>query len=480
MFLPILQKSNVMSFVIVFGIRSTKIKERDLIGETKCPECGARNSYIVSGRASYFHLFWIIAFPLRKRLVFVCKNCGHVVRPQEKLPESIARVLKTTDKVKRPIWHYTGFMLIAFFILSIMYLQFEESVSDYQYEQVIEQREQRQLEESKLVFSDIALAKVNPTFKEDSISNALLKNVDFGAIGFDLNQLAFFSKLKGKKLLMLLHLKEKPSNYNKAMGKVTLLRAEQYLYKTYFNNIDEVHVGITDVEGVLDTQQPRYSYSYNDDAYPLQAFYDTSDNYALGSSSTEIEHEKRVLITRLKSEMSTRKVDSMKLARNIKRALKKHNLPMSKGGASVYDTEKYYFMSYAGYELPKELEVLEAVVSGEGPFRSLGFMSSEVRDSWGSFRNRSLERMVNGNLHSDDGKIRQYSKSPYWVEFYDDYLNQYFLDFMPGENGTMGQIFVIDQTDSRRVVAKSMTEFFDLYFRGKVPFDLEDWTEDEE
>lgn len=467
-----------MSYVIVFGVRSSKIEQRNLEGETKCPKCSARNSYLVSGKASYFHFFWIITFPLSKRLVFVCKNCEDVVRPKHNLPASVQRTLKTTDKVKRPVWHYTGFMLIAFFIGSIILQQISDAFSHYRYEERNEQEEERREKDKDQIKIDLASVRIHPSFNVDSISNLIVKNINLTEIGFDLEQTGFLSKLKDDKLLVLINMNTKPKNYTKLMGKTALIKVEEYLYERYAETIDEIYVGLAFENSVIDQQPHKHLYMVERDRYLLEGFYDTGKSYGIGASERKEKRDKRARELVAKKEMKKIRVDSAALAKKIKEVAKKYKFPLPKEVVQINDQTRYDFLSEVGYEIPKELEVLEAVLNGEGPFRTLRFMFSEVEKTNNSYRRDNIEELTDERLNDKEKKILPYRKNPYWIEFYDDYLIQYSLDLMPDENGTVGQIFVIDEADNRRWVANNMIEFFDLYLKGEIPFDLEDWVEE--
>jgi hypothetical protein len=152
---------------VIFGSNSTIIHSFSIQGET-CKNCDQNVSHEIHCTSSYFTLFFIPMFALRKESQAVCSYCKHKTS-EERWSESLKSKLihYKTKNVKTPFWNYIGAIILLVLALkmlialaTIMYFEYfqtststEEDMEELYFEQhqnVSTVRELSDVEKAKL------------------------------------------------------------------------------------------------------------------------------------------------------------------------------------------------------------------------------------------------------------------------------------------------------------------------------------------
>jgi uncharacterized protein YbaR (Trm112 family) len=104
---------------VIFGTRSTYLKDVNYNEDDACPHCNNSNTFLVKTKASYFHIFWIPIVPISKKQELHCTHCKKVYAitqlPQE-IQVKVNRMVAQSG-VKRPLWHGCGCLVMGVFLL---------------------------------------------------------------------------------------------------------------------------------------------------------------------------------------------------------------------------------------------------------------------------------------------------------------------------------------------------------------------------
>ncbi len=189
---------------IFFGTRSSKLKDRFKLDHCTCPNCRVTGTHTVTTLGRYVHLFFIPVFPLTKTRSIECDHCKKTFA-QEDLTDEMQEKLQRGLQVypgKRPIWHGCGCLLIIGFILTSAFASFFISDID------TEEDEQDDIYKTMLA-DDIEKTRSHPSIESDSLGFYLSTCFDFNLVD-DLSreEMAFFTKQNGSKLLVLVKMKE--------------------------------------------------------------------------------------------------------------------------------------------------------------------------------------------------------------------------------------------------------------------------------
>ncbi len=101
--------------MIIFGTRSKNIGSEQ--AEVTCGHCESNNSIWVYIYRSYFHIFWIPAFPLWKSSASQCSHCKQVLEEYQYNPELVKADKLARKNAKTPWWMW--FWLLALLVLAI-------------------------------------------------------------------------------------------------------------------------------------------------------------------------------------------------------------------------------------------------------------------------------------------------------------------------------------------------------------------------
>ncbi|WP_296384979.1 hypothetical protein, partial [Winogradskyella sp.] len=190
-------------FFLIFGIRSSKVKSKELKGNTVCSKCNSVESFNVQGSASYFYLFWIPLIPLRKSVEFICRKCGQH-HYKETAPRNVISNYES-EPLKRPKWHFLGLGLIATYFITLNAYGFFKIAKDIKSQK---EYEVKIYEENKEFYNDLALVTADPSMKNDTISKQIKASIDFTPYSINQNDVSYFSKQNSNKLLVLLNIEK--------------------------------------------------------------------------------------------------------------------------------------------------------------------------------------------------------------------------------------------------------------------------------
>lgn len=189
-----------------FGTRASKIKEQKL-KRTTCPYCQTHDSFIVSTYSKYFHFFWIPIIPLFKTHVAECTHCKKSYAKAQFTQEMQQSLEKENQNnpAKRPLWQGCGCLILVVFFAVMMsislYGVYMRSKNPEKYKIDIDPR-------LELLNADIdRLSSLEHS--KDTITLALKKCVDDDIVGgITTKDIAYFTKKKDNKLLILLEVRD--------------------------------------------------------------------------------------------------------------------------------------------------------------------------------------------------------------------------------------------------------------------------------
>ena len=186
---------------IFFGTRASKIKTKRIDGNTECPYCQNKNTFVATAFGKYFHLFWIPLLPFSKETVLECSHCKKTYAEHE-LPENLRLALVKSNQIdppKRPLWHGFGCLVLALIGLVVIGISIASAIfwSDKDVKDEIDVR-------SISLNNDIEKATATPDQAVDSISYYLKPCIDDDIEGIETQDIKYFSKIMDNKLLVLL------------------------------------------------------------------------------------------------------------------------------------------------------------------------------------------------------------------------------------------------------------------------------------
>ncbi|MFS4466613.1 hypothetical protein [Maribacter sp. 2210JD10-5] len=186
-----------------FGSRATKIKERRL-RNTKCPYCETKDSFTVATFSKYFHFFWIPIIPLFKTHVAECSHCKKSYAKGQFTPEML-RSLENENRVnpaKKPIWQGCGCIVLVLFFGTMLAFSFYgvymRSQNPEKYKIELDPR-------LELLNADMDKLSRRVQRDTDSLTFSLKECVAYDIVdGIDTDEIGYFTKWNGDKLLVLL------------------------------------------------------------------------------------------------------------------------------------------------------------------------------------------------------------------------------------------------------------------------------------
>ena len=107
--------------MIIFGLRASNIGSVKVDGST-CSYCENSGTQNITQFGRYFHIFWIPVFPLGKSTFSECDHCKRTVRKREFTTELKDVFNSNKSAIKRPVWHWTGLILIGFLVTTFYVL----------------------------------------------------------------------------------------------------------------------------------------------------------------------------------------------------------------------------------------------------------------------------------------------------------------------------------------------------------------------
>nr|WP_319398850.1 hypothetical protein [uncultured Carboxylicivirga sp.] len=176
--------------MIIYGTRSFSGKAVQT--NNTCPNCNTQGQMVFQSAIRYAHIFWIPLFPFQKIVVGQCQHCKKVY--DKKTFDS--RMFATADEVKQrqsfSVFHFTGLIIIAAFVVWGMWPESEASRKNRE----MEKQHQLELLQSKLdhpQVNDIYYAKAGDTlvsgktYRQSFVLKVINSSAD--SVGFELSNL---------------------------------------------------------------------------------------------------------------------------------------------------------------------------------------------------------------------------------------------------------------------------------------------------
>lgn len=468
-----------MTYFIIFGVRSSKLEEKRLRSNTNCPNCQRKSSFVVKGEANYFHLFWIPVIPLPKVLRVQCVHCDKEFEKKD-FPEDVKRAVKQ-ENVKRPIWHIIIPIFLLFKIVSALfvfgYFFVEDAMQDYEHEK-IKAAEAVKEEERKQVFAnDKKSMQFTPSLTTDSISYKIKQEFPFTEHDINADQVALFSKIEDKKLLLLIDVKE-DGKFIEAEGCVLVSQIKNFLIHAYPKKRYDYFIALYENDDLklLHTPAEVYKTEYESPT-PLYSFYANDWFYYKNADVFKNKQEKLKLLSEYgKKDINPEKVDFAKEEEAWNSMFDKFKFSYREQPASVEKRVLYEckFTLETGSVLPDEIRRMFQMYDGNGPFVSWNFLYSKTKKVYANYKYATIKALTKRS--EIDERLLPVYASPYWIPFYDDDTFSYAIDMLPGEKGQVGQIILIKPRKKPIYIAKNMTEFLKLYRDEKVPMNIGSWT----
>jgi hypothetical protein len=101
--------------MILYGRKAKSLGTEAIIG--KCGNCGNQNTMQMSIVQTYAHVYWIPMFPTGTEAVTECYHCKQVLREAQFTPQLREEYKEVKARLGRPIWAYTGLMIIGVVIV---------------------------------------------------------------------------------------------------------------------------------------------------------------------------------------------------------------------------------------------------------------------------------------------------------------------------------------------------------------------------
>jgi hypothetical protein len=119
--------------MIIYGTSEAKqVITKKMIGE-KCPKCHELNSLESTIYTGYNHVYGIPLGPIGKKAIFFCSSCQATIE-EYKAPRSLRKkVEKEKEKLKTPIWYFSGIFIFVLFVAFIIYLDFADKANTKKY-----------------------------------------------------------------------------------------------------------------------------------------------------------------------------------------------------------------------------------------------------------------------------------------------------------------------------------------------------------
>ncbi|MBC6999526.1 zinc-ribbon domain-containing protein [Cytophaga sp. FL35] len=230
--------------LFLFGVRTSVLKE-DYLKNTTCPHCKSKDSIKLIVKGNYFHFFWIPILPLNKTITAECDHCRRHFKKKEFTEdmEHSKNVLLRVSPAKRPLWQGCGCLVLTVLFTIVMSLSLYGVYTrskDTKEKTIIQDPNYNMLISDFKTLNDKTLVTEN-----DSISGLLRNCINNEIVsGITTKNIAYFSKSKGEKLLILLKIKD-IKNITPKYRKDILDVIEDCLKQTQLNTTFKKHyIGI--------------------------------------------------------------------------------------------------------------------------------------------------------------------------------------------------------------------------------------------
>lgn len=116
-----------MLFFFFIGARIRKLLGTFPSTNAKCPSCNEKAFLKISIFQSYMRFYFIPTFPIKKVARANCSNCGYDEKIKRKSEQLKREVYFLKDKVKTPIWTWTGSVIFALLFWGLISLLMNNS-----------------------------------------------------------------------------------------------------------------------------------------------------------------------------------------------------------------------------------------------------------------------------------------------------------------------------------------------------------------
>lgn len=465
-------------FFVIFGFRDSKLKNKPLKGNTVCTKCSSTSSFDVKGTAGYFYLFWIPIIPLGKTIEFTCRKCGQH-HFKETAPKSLLSRYKE-EPLKRPWWHYLFLVILTYQLISFagfwIYSEVDSMIDESKRNTKREQeREEQQFNVSQLK-TDFNKVTTTPVFKKDSISYLLNREIDFALYGLNKNNVKLYSSVKNNMLLTLLN--SKGFDATEEANKMLLLKhIRDVINKTYYKKAFAISIGVESGERLFISTSNSSLVEYDDVEnsdyynYPLKHYY-TKDSISSYDLITQLEHDR--FLYKLENKTTKRvELDTTKLIDIWERINEKYKFKYKR---KIKPLPNRVFLNSSETLLPEDLRFFFKHQNLNGPFIPFGKLEVRLEEMNRQFYRTPVVSLKNKKYADKSKRIATLMVSPRWLTFYEDYTYSYAVDIMPDENGHIGQIIQLGKNgEPSRFITTDLVTFLELYLKGKVPTDIQDW-----
>ena len=113
--------------MIIFGTREARLHTKTF-DDGFCTQCGQKGTITCTVFSKHVHFFWIPFFPVGKREVIWCTNCGHEYNHASiTAPILQKQMVNFSRSQKAPFWQWTGLLLMIVFMGFTMISGFRET-----------------------------------------------------------------------------------------------------------------------------------------------------------------------------------------------------------------------------------------------------------------------------------------------------------------------------------------------------------------
>ena len=113
--------------MIIFGIREARLLTT-VFEDKLCPQCGQEGSVACTVFSKHAHVFWIPFFPIGKRGLIWCTQCGHTFKHASEVEPTLQKqITDFKQSQKAPFWQWTGLLLMIGIMVYAMISGFLET-----------------------------------------------------------------------------------------------------------------------------------------------------------------------------------------------------------------------------------------------------------------------------------------------------------------------------------------------------------------
>lgn len=174
--------------MVIYGMRASKIGRLE-IPNTICEQCENQEIQDITVFGRYFHVFWIPMFPVGRTVVGECDGCMKTSKKRKFTPQLKRAYEQHKRKAKRPIWHWTGSIILGL-LIALITIVGGNGVSDPR---------------ADLLQADLNAMVSNPTQESDSVSYAIKEIMDITIVDeLQPHKFKYLTKTDSNKAIILM------------------------------------------------------------------------------------------------------------------------------------------------------------------------------------------------------------------------------------------------------------------------------------